>query len=137
MSAQPPICLSMIVCDSVQPDRSTDKITILGAFEHISAESYPARHPEVTVFAELTDGRGQTPITLKVTRVQPDSLDGEVVFSGTLEATFPDPRFVARVILRMAPWDIPHEGEYRFILETEGAFVAERRVVAAVRGAKS
>jgi hypothetical protein len=131
MPSQPPVALSMMICDAVQVDRGTGKTTNLGAFENVQATAYPARHPELTVFAELTDGRGQTQVKLKICFATADSLDGEELYSGTVDVVFPDPRFISRVILRIAPIDLPRAGEYRFILETDGgAFIAERRLVA-------
>lgn len=131
---QAPVCLSMIVCDSVQLDRGSGKVTILGAFENISSTAFPARHPELAVFAELTDGRGQTPLSLKICRVTPESLDGDELFRGSLEVNFVDPRQTARLMIQVAPWIIPQAGEYRFILETEGSFVAERRIAVLQQG---
>ena len=126
----PPICLSMLVCDSVQLDRTTGKVTILGAFENVSAPGFPARHPELAVFAELTDGRGRVAVTLSICRVTADDLDGTELFSGSLEVVFADPRATVRLHFQVAPWDIPRAGEYRFILATDGTRIAERRITA-------
>lgn len=136
-SKQAPFPLCMLICDAVQQDRGSGKTTIFGAFADIISSVYPARHPELTIYAELTGGHGQTPITVKLCRTTADSVDGEELYSMTLEANFPDPRHVSKLILKIAPFDIPQEGEYRFILETEGTFIIERRLVALITPPKS
>lgn len=119
----------MILCDAVQVDRATGKTSLLGSFQNIQAPEYPARHPELAIFAELTDGRGEAPITLKVCRTTPDSDEGEELYSYTMDMSFRDPRDVQKLILKIAPFDIPQAGEYRFILECDGVFIIERRLV--------
>ena len=57
-------------------------------FTTLNAPSFPATHPRMTVFAELTDGRGSTPITLKVVKVRADTLNDDEVYSHTADVTF-------------------------------------------------
>jgi hypothetical protein len=131
MSNQAPVCLSMILCDSVVIDQGTGKSTILGMFSAITAKSYPAVHPSLHIFAELTDGRGETQLVIKVCRATAESPEGEEVarFEGMLD--FRDPRAVLRMSFGIANVLLPQAGEYRFIIETKaGVLVSERRLVA-------
>lgn len=131
MGNQAPLCLSMIVCDNVSVDHGSNKVTILGAFSNVGASAFPATQPSLVVFAELTDGRGDTEIVLKFCRVTADSIDGDELFRVVMTASFSDPRAVVRGIFGVSPVPFPQAGEYRFILETSsGAFIAERRIVA-------
>src|SRR5438874_8924488 len=57
---QAPFALSMIVCNAIHLDPSTGKAFILGRFESIAATAFPAIHPEMAVFAEVTGCRSLT-----------------------------------------------------------------------------
>ena len=63
---QAPFALSMIICDAVHLDPSTNKAYILGCFGAVGADSFPASHSSMTVFAEVTECRGKTPFLIRV-----------------------------------------------------------------------
>lgn len=130
MPHQPPMALSMILCDTVVVDRATRKATLFGLFETVLATSFPTRVPQMTVFAELTDGHGKTPITLKYCRMTGDGLDGALIKSEDIEVSFLDPRQVVPLILGLAPIDFPEPGECRIMLAVEEVVFAERRILA-------
>ncbi|MCH8964204.1 MAG: hypothetical protein IIB58_04525, partial [Planctomycetes bacterium] len=56
-----PDVLSLLVCDQILIDRLTGKTSLIGMFSTIGAARFPVRHPQLCVFASLTDGRGKTP----------------------------------------------------------------------------
>lgn len=58
MSVAKPTSLALIICDTVIDDRETNKKTLVGIFNNISAQKVPCRHPELHVFVSLTDGHG-------------------------------------------------------------------------------
>ncbi len=130
MPVQAPLALSLVVCDTASVDRGNGKTSLLGCFENVFASSYPCHHPELTVFAELTDGRGQTPVTCRFARTLPDNIDGETLLSTTVDVPFTDPLQIFKLVLTMKLLPFPTEGEYRVILEAEGAYIIERRIVA-------
>jgi len=130
MPVQAPIALSLIVCDTASVDRGTGKTSLLGCFESVFSTTFPCAHPELTVFAELTDGRGQTPVTCRFARTLPDNLDGETLHSASIEVPFTDPLQIFKLVLTMRMLPFPMEGEYRVILEAEGTYIIERRIVA-------
>lgn len=130
-----PACLSIILCDHAQLDSATSKVTLFGCFENIVAAGFPANIPQMTLFAELTDGRGETPIALKIVRSTPEALEGDVLFSSEVgSVNFADPRMVIRLNWTLGQAVFQQPGEYRYILETQGRFIAERRLVALARG---
>lgn len=121
-----PIVLSLIICDYVHADPGTGKKTLLGTFSMIGAPSFPVVHPELHVFAELTNGHGDTQVRLRLVRVTPDSIDGEEILSGTIDITFADPRQAVGFGIGFKNIRFPQAGEYRFILECGGALLLER-----------
>lgn len=122
----PPVLLSVIICDLVIIDRITDKPSIIGAFETISAPKYPARHPRLAFFCQLTNGHGKAGITVKLVDVQEED---KTLFEGTIEQEFKDVRQVANLTLDIGGMVFPHPGEYRFQIYAGTEFLGERRIV--------
>ena len=122
----PPVLLSVIICDLVIIDRITDKPSIIGAFETISAPKYPARHPRLVFFCQLTNGHGKTKITVKLVDVQQED---KTLFEGTIEQKFRDVREVANLTFDIGGMVFPHSGEYRFQIYAGTEFLGERRIV--------
>jgi len=122
----PPVLLSVIICDLVIIDRITDKPSIIGAFETISAPKYPARHPRLVFFCQLTNGHGKTRITVKLVDVQQED---KTLFEGTIEQKFRDVREVANLTFDIGGMVFPHSGEYRFQIYAGTEFLGERRIV--------
>lgn len=122
----PPVLLSVIICDLVIIDRITDKPSIIGAFETISAPKYPARHPRLVFFCQLTNGHGKAGITVKLVDVQEED---KTLFEGTIEQEFKDVRQVANLTLDIGGMVFPHPGEYRFQIYAGTEFLGERRIV--------
>lgn len=122
----PPVLLSVIICDLVIIDRITDKPSIIGAFETISAPEYPARHPRLVFFCQLTNGHGKTRITVKLVDVQQED---KTLFEGTIEQKFRDVREVANLTFDIGGMVFPHPGEYRFQIYAGTEFLGERRIV--------
>lgn len=123
---QPPISLAMVICDAVWRDPGTGKWTILGTFSQIYAKTFPAVHSQIGIYIELTDGRGTMPFSLRI--VDADEIREPVA---TLEGNFesPDPRAVVQLGANLADLEFPQAGEYRVMLEVNGEFLVERRVV--------
>ena len=125
LSYQVPYALCLLVCDSVSTDRDTGKPTIIGCFTSVSANQFPTVHPGLTIFAELTDGRGEVPITLRLCDV-----DEEWTLYETA-ATIPmdDPLVIGRVVHKISMVQFPKPGEYRVQLFAGDDLLLERRVM--------
>ena len=121
-----PVLLSVIICDLVIIDRITDKPSIIGAFETISAPNYPARHPQLALFCQLTNGHGKAKITMRLVDVQEED---KTLFEGTVEQEFRDVREVASLTFNIGGIVFPHPGEYRIQVYSGTEFLGERRVI--------
>ena len=122
----PPILLSVIICDLVIIDRITNKASVIGAFETISAPKYPARHPRLALFCQLTNSHGKTRITVRLVDVQEED---KTLFEGSVEHEFIDVRQVANLTFDIGGIVFPHPGEYRLQLYSGTEFLGERRVI--------
>ena len=83
----PPVLLSAIICDRVIFDRLTSMPSIIGVFQTISAEKYPARHSRLAFFCELTNGHGKEKITTKLVDLKEED---KVLLEQVVPAEFVD-----------------------------------------------
>ncbi|MFA5423867.1 MAG: hypothetical protein WC374_08425 [Phycisphaerae bacterium] len=125
----PPGLLSVIICDQVILNAVDKKPTIVGVFENISAESYPARHPRLAFFCELTNGRGTVPIAIRLVDV---TQSDKILFERTVQRLFADVRQVHNLTFDISGVIFPHAGEYRFQIYAGGEFLGERRIICRV-----
>lgn len=124
--SQVPFALSMILCDAVHIDESTGKAFILGCFGSIGAETFPAQHPRMTVFAEVTDCRGTTPFLVRVIDVDERH---PPLAEATTEVEMPDPLQTGMLVLPLEDLVFPEPGEYRVQLFSGHAPLIERRLL--------
>jgi hypothetical protein len=114
------------VCDLVYRDQGTGKRFILGCFSAIHAFDFPAVHPALGIYVDLTNGRGT--VTLKVQIVDTDEVR-EPIWTNELQVEFSDPRMIAELDLMAGGLSFPEPGEYRVQVYASGAFVIERRLL--------
>ena len=62
----PPDVLALLICDQIITDRATGKQSLIGLFSKIHSAGFPATHPQLSVFVVLTEGRGQTELTIRI-----------------------------------------------------------------------
>jgi hypothetical protein len=121
-----PYALAMVVCDFVWRDPATGKCTILGTFSSIGAPAFPCSHPLMAVFVTVTDGRGKTPVKLRL--IDADE-ENEPLFEGEVEVEWTDPRMIVEMIFVVQGIAFPAPGEYRFQLFSNSVPLMERRIV--------
>lgn len=122
----PPVLLSVIICDQVITDMVTKKNTLVGVFENINSVKFPAQHPRLAIFCELTGGRGKMPITVRLIDVQnSDTVLGQF----EIEESFTDPREVRNIRFDIGGLVFPNEGEYRFQVHYGQDLLGERRII--------
>lgn len=122
----PPLLVSAIVCDMVIVDVVTRKPSVIGIFENISATKYPARHPRLAFFFELTNGHEKTKIIIRLVDVQEED---KILFEWTVEREFTDVRQVVSSTFDIGWIQFPHPGEYRFQIFAGTDFLGERRII--------
>ncbi len=122
---QAPYALALVICDNAYADPTTKKKFLMGLFSSIGATSFPAVHPIITVYFAITDGRGKTPIEIRLVTVDED----DIIASVTGEVEFKDPRVVVESTIAMLNVEFPAPGEYRMQLIAGGEFLLERRLI--------
>ena len=120
-----PDVLSLLVCDQIIIDRLSGKTTLVGIFSNIGAVRYPVRHPQLCVFATLTEGRGQTPLEIRI--VDANEARPPIV-KGQANVEFKDPRAIASLNLHFSGLVFPEPGQYRVQLYCQGTLLKEARL---------
>lgn len=115
----------MLFCDMVYKDPSTGKRSLMGLFNGLGAIAFPVRHPQMAVFAELTNGRGSTDI--KVVLVDSDE-EREPLFEASAEIVFENPRQLVEFDFQFQNLTFPEKGEYSFQIFANSEFLAEKRL---------
>ena len=127
MSIEKPIpdVLSLIVCDQIITDRLTGKQSLIGMFSAIHARGFPASHPQLCVFVALTEGYGETELTIRITDV--DDVRSPIV-EGRGKVQFKNPRAIANLALQFHGLTFPQPGAYRVQLFAGQTLLREARL---------
>lgn len=124
--AQSPVCLALIVCDAVHKDAATGKHTLLGTLSTIGARKFPAKLAKLGVYIVLTDGRGETPFSVRLIDVDEER---PPVFSIDGKLNFTDPRACVEMGATVGPIAFPKAGEYRLQVYSGEELLEERRII--------
>ena len=125
MNRPPPEVLSLIVCDQIITDRLTGKQSLIGMFSRVHARRFPTAHPQLCVFASLTEGRGQIELLMRI--VDANEARRPIV-EGRGKVEFKDPRAIAHLALQFHGLTFPEPGEYRVQLYSGGELLREARL---------
>lgn len=121
---QPPEVLALVIADYVHRDDSTGKFFILGTRASIGAAAFPFNCPSLAVYVSMIDGRGETPMRLRLIDVD-EARDPVLEFDTTLN--FLDPTEEVEVVFRLVDLSFPEPGDYRLQLYGASHFLRERR----------
>jgi hypothetical protein len=121
----PPYPLCLLVCEQVIVDETSKNRTAVGIFSDILAASFPAVHPRLAVYIELTNGHGHCALELRLINAATD--ETLVAVGGAVN--FTDPRHVAHLRFNFNGLVFNTAGEYRFQLFAEHELLMERRIL--------
>lgn len=120
-----PDVLALIICDQIITDRMTGKQSIIGMFSMVHAPRFPVTHPQLSVFASLTGGRGVVPLVIRVV----DSNESRnPLVQGQGQVEFQNPLAVANLALQFHGLVFPEAGEYRVQLMSRGELLREAKL---------
>ena len=64
-----PVLKAFLVCDQVIQDAQTGKKSLIGVFHELKASRFPAMHPALWIYANLTDAHGQYAFEIRLVDV--------------------------------------------------------------------
>ena len=125
---QTPKCKAIIICDDVIEDKHSGKKSIIGAFNTLWANKFPASHPQAVLFLSLTDGQGEVDVSIRIVKDLQPNMSGQDIFKADGKVKFENPLDTAEMILRLHNLPLPSPGNYSFIVEVNGEMIGDRRV---------
>jgi hypothetical protein len=93
----PPEVSALVIADYRHRDDSTGKVFILGTRASLGAAAFPFHCPSLSVYASLIDGRGETPLRLRLIDVD-EAREPVLEFETTVN--FLDPTEEVEVAIR-------------------------------------
>ena len=124
MSA-PPVIKAFLICDYVIHEQDTNKKSCIGIFHQINAPSFPCRHGQLSIYANLTNALGEYAFKLSLIHLK----DGTEIGTGaTPPLTIPDRLQTAELAFRLQNIVFPQPGKYEFRLEANEQLLATKEV---------
>ena len=126
MSEIQPILLSAITCSRVLFDKVSGMPSIIDIVQIINAQKFPARHPQIVFFCELTNGHGTTKMKIRLVDTQEED---KHIFEKEGTVQFKDVKQIVTLAMDLHGVVFPRPGEYRFQLFAAGNLLGERRII--------
>jgi hypothetical protein len=121
-----PILLSAVTCGRVIFDKVSGMPSVIDIVQTIDAQRYPARHPQIVFFCELTNGHGTTETKIRLVDAQEEE---KVIFERAGAVRFEDVKQIVTLAVNLQGLVFPRPGEYRFQLLAGGSLLGERRIL--------
>jgi Family of unknown function (DUF6941) len=127
-----PVVKAFLVCDQVIHDAQTGKKTLVGVFHELRADRFPAVHPVLWIYANITDARGKYAFEIRFVDVERNNVLGK----GTPpEISIPGPLQTTELSAQLRNIQLPGPGTYEFHLLVNGKLIATKAIrVGAVEG---
>jgi hypothetical protein len=121
-----PICLSLVLCDSVIEDFRTRNKSLINMFNGILSPAVPVRHDKMCAFAAFTGGRGKMPISLRLCFDKEYETD-MLRLGGAIQFPPDDPQAVVDLVFEIRGFVFPKFGNYTFELMCDEVPLMTRR----------
>lgn len=120
-----PSVLSINVCDSIIRDEFTKKISLIGLFSVIRANSFPCTHPSLHIYVALTNGHGKYQTDLRFVSLE----DNKIIAGMKGPIEFQSPLQVVELNVCWQQLRFEKAGEYVVQVLCDGAPVSERKFI--------
>jgi len=121
-----PILLSAITCGRVIFDKVSGMPSIIDIVQTINAQQFPARHPQIVFYCELTNGHGSTKVKIRIVDAQEEE---KTIFEKEGMVEFKDVKQIVTLAMDLHGIVLPKPGEYRFQIFAGGYLLGERRIL--------
>ena len=117
--------LSAITCGRVIFDKVSGMPSVIDIVQTINAPRYPARHPQIVFFCELTNGHGTTKTKVRLVDAHEEE---KIIFEREGQVRFGNVKQIVTLAMNLQGIVFPRPGEYRFQLFAGGYLLGERRI---------
>jgi hypothetical protein len=124
-----PVPVAFLVCDQVIVDAGSGKKTIVGVFDRIWCERFPARYRPAWIYFKAIDCEGEYEHRIEYVQVSTQ----KILIQGKGQLVHSDRHQYAEFTLQCPPLPLTEPGEYEFRLWLNNKFVSSIRVTARLR----
>ncbi len=120
-----PIVKAFLICDQTIHDAQTGKKSLIGVFHELRADRFPALHPVLWIYANLTNARGRYAFEIRLVDVTRNTVLG----NGTPpEIDIPGPLQTTELSAQLRHVALPSAGTYEFHLLANNELVATKAI---------
>lgn len=118
-----PVVKAFLICDQVLHDAQTGKKSIIGVFHELRAQRFPATHPVLWIYANLTDARGRYRFEIRLVDVNRNNVLGR---GNPPPIDISDPLQTTELSAQLRGVTLPAAGTYEFQLWANDELVATK-----------
>jgi Family of unknown function (DUF6941) len=116
---------AFLVCDQILHDAATNKKSLIGVFHDLAATRFPAVHPSLWIYANLTDARGRYEFEFRLVDVERNNVLGS---GSPPPLDIPDPLRTTEFSAQLRNVSLPAPGTYEFQLVANRQLIATKAV---------
>ena len=126
MSSPPlPLLKAFLVCDQVIQDSQSGKKSLIGVFHELKASRFPAVHPALWIYANLTDAHGSYTFEIRLLDVSRNEVLGR---GAPPPIEIPGPLQVTELSAQLRNVQLPTAGTYEFQLLANEQLIATKAI---------
>jgi hypothetical protein len=118
-----PIGTALVICDQVITEAGSNKKSLIGIFNNVSARKFPCRHYRMCIFVSLTGGHGSAKMEVRCVH-EPS---GQAIFGAEGEASFANPNHIVEAVFEFNNIVFPAPGLYGIEVLSNEEMVLQRR----------
>lgn len=118
-----PVVLSINICDTIIRDGRTKKVSLIGLFSVINAQTFPVKHPLMHVYVAMTNGHGRQRINIRFTKMS----DGATLVGMQGDIMFENPLQVAELNVEWMGVTFDEPGDYLVEVLCDGKPIGDRK----------
>ena len=118
-----PMGISLMICDQVITEAGTNKKSLIGVFNSLSAGQFPCRHPRICVFVSITGGHGKSQSQVRCIQEK----TGQALFGAEGAIEFANPNHVVEAVFEFNNVVFPAPGLHCIEVLSDGELVLQRR----------
>ena len=120
-----PVVKAFLVCDMILHDAATNKRSLIGVFHDLGATQFPAVHPNLWIYANLTDAKGKYDFEFRLIDLTRNTMVGG---AKPPPIEIPDPRQTAEFSAQLRNLTLPAPGTYEFHLLANNELLATKAI---------
>jgi hypothetical protein len=125
VNAPPPVLKAFLVCDHVIHDAQTGKKSLIGVFHEIRSPRFPAVHPLLWIYANLTDAHGRYAFRIRLVDMSRNDVLGH---GEPPPIDIPGPLQTTELAAELRNLRLPAPGTYEFQLWANDELIATKAI---------